>query len=81
MLLCFVLYIISFILYYLAYSFLLLAIASFVFRLGEAFRLGTHKVIIFDYLDWRGITVSMMNKGTGSLFDPEIVEVFIYIVR
>ena len=56
MLLCFVLYIISFIFYYLAHSFLILAIASVIFGLGEAFRLGTHKAIIFDYLDWKGIS-------------------------
>ena len=56
MLLCFVLYIISFIFYYFAHSFIVLAIASFIFGLGEAFRLGTHKAIIFDYLDWRGIS-------------------------
>ena len=56
MLLCFVLYIISFVIYYLAHSFLVLAVASFIFGLGEAFRLGTHKAIIFDYLDWRGIS-------------------------
>jgi len=54
-LLCFVLYSISFVIYYLAYSFLFLAVASIIFGLGEAFRLGTHKAIIFDYLDWRGI--------------------------
>ncbi len=56
MMLCFVLYIISFIIYYFSHSFLLLAIASIIFGLGEAFRLGTHKAIIFDYLDWRGIS-------------------------
>lgn len=54
-LLCFILYCISFLLYYLAHSFLILAIASILFGLGEAFRLGTHKAIIFDYLDRRGI--------------------------
>ncbi len=56
MLLCFVLYIISFVIYYFSYSFLFLAVASIFFGLGEAFRLGTHKAIIFDYLDWRGIS-------------------------
>ena len=54
-LLCFVLYIISFIIYYFSYTFGFLAFASVLFGLGEAFRLGTHKAIIFDYLDWRGI--------------------------
>src|SRR5690554_3462665 len=56
MLLCFVLYIISFVVYYLSYSFWWLALASIFFGLGEAFRLGTHKALIFDYLDWKGIS-------------------------
>ena len=56
MLLCFVLYIFSFIIYYFSHTFLFLAFASVLFGLGEAFRLGTHKAIIFDYLDWRGIS-------------------------
>lgn len=55
-LICFILYVISFLLYYLSQSFWLLAVASIVFGLGEAFRLGTHKAIIFDYLDRRGIS-------------------------
>lgn len=54
-LICFVLYVMSFFLYFLAHSFFLLALASFIFGLGEAFRLGTHKAIIFDYLDQRKI--------------------------
>ncbi|MFW6270216.1 MAG: MFS transporter [Bacillota bacterium] len=56
MLLCFVLYIISFIIYYFSHSFWILALASIIFGLGEAFRSGTHKGIIFDYLDWKGIS-------------------------
>ncbi len=56
MLLCFVFYNVSFIGYYLAGTFWILIPASVVFGIGEAFRLGTHKAIIFDYLDHRGIT-------------------------
>jgi len=52
---CFVLYIISFILYYFSHSFLLVALASIMFGLGDAFRVGSHKAIIFDYLDSKGI--------------------------
>ena len=55
MLLCFVFYMISFTIYYLSSTFLLIAAASLLFGLGEAFRQGTHKAIIFDYLDRQGI--------------------------
>ncbi len=54
-LLCFILYSFSFLVYYIAGTFWILIPASVVFGLGEAFRLGTHKAIIFDYLDDRGI--------------------------
>lgn len=54
-LICFLLYMLSFIIYYLSYSFLFLAAAAVIFGLGEAFRLGTHKAIIFDYLDSQGL--------------------------
>lgn len=56
MLLCFVLYIFSFVIYYFSYSFWLLAAASVIFGLAEAFRLGTHKALIFDYLDEKEIS-------------------------
>ncbi len=55
MLLCFVFYGVSFATYYISHTFWLLVPASVFFGLGEAFRLGTHKAIIFDYLDDRGI--------------------------
>ncbi len=50
-LLCFVLYSVSFTVYYTAHTFWALIPASMIFGLGEAFRLGTHKAIVFDYLD------------------------------
>ncbi len=53
-LLCFLLYSISFAMYYASHVFWMLIPASVVFGLGEAFRLGTHKAIIFDYLDDTG---------------------------
>ncbi len=55
LLLCFILYSVSFFLYYISHSFWMLLPASVVFGLGEAFRLGTHKAIIFDYLDDQGM--------------------------
>lgn len=52
---CFILYIVSFILFFVAQSFYILAIAMAFFGLGEAFRSGTHKAMIYTYLeqkDW-----------------------------
>ncbi|MCK9209126.1 MAG: MFS transporter, partial [Salinivirgaceae bacterium] len=43
-------YILSFIVFYLADGFWLLAFAMICFSFGEAFRTGTHKAMIFDYL-------------------------------
>ncbi|MFC2115545.1 MFS transporter [Bacteroidota bacterium] len=46
----FSLYIASFILYSISGSMLVLSGATIIFGLGEAFRTGTHKAMIFDYL-------------------------------
>jgi len=43
-------YIASFIIFYSAHSFVLLVLAMIAFGLGEAFRSGTHKAIILQYL-------------------------------
>lgn len=53
--LCFALYIISFVLFFIGEKFYVLCIAMVFFGLGEAFRSGTHKAIIMSYLeekDW-----------------------------
>jgi MFS family permease len=50
----FALYIASFLLYSVSDSMLILSAATTVFGLGEAFRTGTHKAMIFDYLHSRG---------------------------
>ncbi|HJX70378.1 MAG TPA: MFS transporter [Bacteroidales bacterium] len=43
-------YIISFVLYYFAGGYVTLAVACVVFGAGDAFRTGTHKAMIFQYL-------------------------------
>jgi len=53
---CFVLYIISFIIFYFGYNFLVIIPAMIFFGTGEAFRSGTHKAIIFTYLDYKNIS-------------------------
>ena len=49
--LCFIFYIISFIFFYFGTNFWLLAFAMLFFGLGEAFRSGTHKAMIYEYLE------------------------------
>lgn len=48
---CFAFYIISFVFYFLTNNFLLATIAMIFFGLGEAFRSGTHKAMIYTYLE------------------------------
>jgi len=55
MVFCFCSYIGSFIVFGLSSSFYWIAAAMAVFGLGEAFRTGTHKAIIMDYLDREGM--------------------------
>lgn len=52
----FSLYIISFLVYSISYRYLILIAATVVFALGDAFRTGTHKAMIFDYLERRDWT-------------------------
>ncbi|KPL10350.1 MAG: hypothetical protein AMS26_21540 [Bacteroides sp. SM23_62] len=49
----FSLYMISFLIYSMGYRYGMLIAATIVFALGDAFRTGTHKAMIFDYLDRR----------------------------
>lgn len=46
----YILYIISFIFYYFSFNFIFLLTASIIFGLADAFRTGTHKAMILDYL-------------------------------
>ena len=54
MILSFLSYIISFIIYALADRIFFLFVAMFLFSLGDAFRTGTHKAMIFDWLRLQG---------------------------
>lgn len=48
---CFIFYIISFILFFIATSYFMFILAMILFGFGEAFRSGTHKAMIMQYLD------------------------------
>ena len=55
LMICFIFYIISFILFFIGDKYLIIAIGMCFFGLGEAFRSGTHKAMILSYLeqkDW-----------------------------
>lgn len=47
-------YIASFLVFYLARGYAVLVVAMAVFAFGDAFRTGTHKAMIFDYLKLKG---------------------------
>ncbi len=50
----FFIYIVSFILFYISQNYLLLIAAMFLFAVGDAFRTGVHKAMIFQYLKLNG---------------------------
>ncbi len=52
----FIAYILSFIIFYSSSKYSLFIIAMFLFAVGEAFRTGTHKAMIFDYLKIKNIS-------------------------
>jgi len=54
MILSFVSYIVSFLMFYVSSTYLCFAGAMLFFSLGEAFRTGTHKAMILEYLNLRG---------------------------
>ena len=54
MVMSFLAYIASFVVFYFATGYALLAVAMGVFAFGDAFRTGTHKAMIFDYLKLKG---------------------------
>ncbi|MBN2324283.1 MAG: MFS transporter [Spirochaetes bacterium] len=56
MVFAFLSYIISFLIFYFFPSFLLYAAAMVFFAFGEAFRTGTHKAMILDYLKSKGLS-------------------------
>ncbi len=73
--LCFVFYIISFIVFYFSNNFYLFALAMALYGFGEAFRSGTHKAMIMQFLDVNkmkesktqiyGLTRSYSNIGSA----------------
>lgn len=54
MLISFAFYILSFILFYLSGTYLMMIAAIIVFGMGDVFRTGTHKAMIYDYIESKG---------------------------
>lgn len=54
LMICFIFYIASFFFFFLGGSYAIVAVAMVFFGLGEAFRSGTHKAMIYAYLEQKG---------------------------
>jgi len=54
LMICFIFYIASFFFFFLGGSYAVVAVAMVFFGLGEAFRSGTHKAMIYSYLEQKG---------------------------
>ncbi len=50
MIFSYIFYILSFVIYYISKNYFILFVATFIFAIGDAFRTGTHKAMIFEYL-------------------------------
>lgn len=78
--LCFLFYIVAFVLFYIGGAYYIFVIAFAFFGLGEAFRTGTHKAMIMDFLEYHEIgadkakvygktrSYSMIGSSVSSLF-------------
>ncbi len=59
-------YIISFTIFYFSKNFLAFSIAMIIFAFGETFRSGTHKAMIMQYLDMKGISDKKLEYYGGT---------------
>lgn len=80
---CFVFYIVSFVLFCYSKNFIIAVIAIAFFGLGEAFRSGTHKSMIYSYLehkDWQNYKSFVYGKTRSSSLIGSAISSFIAIV-
>ena len=54
LMICFAFYMISFVIFFIGINFYILTLAMVFYGLGEAFRTGTHKAMIYSYLEQKG---------------------------
>lgn len=67
---CFIFYILSFLVFFMGTYFYVFAIAMVLYALGEAFRSGTHKSMIMDFLDKNNIKDSKTKVGGVLYIEP-----------
>jgi MFS family permease len=87
MIFSFLSYIISFILFYLALSYFSFIIAIILFAIGDAFRTGNHKAMIFHYLklnDWQEYKVDYYGhtrsfSQIGSAVSAALAAIFVFV--
>lgn len=61
---CFIMYIISFVLFFFGSNYIIMIFAMVFFGLGDAFRSGTHKAMIYEYLEQNNM-FHLKNKVYG----------------
>ena len=81
--LCFTLYILSFVMFFIGGAFWVFAIAMVLFGMGEAFRSGTHKAIIMTYLeekDWFSLKGFVYGRTRAYSLIGSSVSAFVSII-
>lgn len=80
---CFLFYIISFFFFFITNSFLIAAIAMIFYGLAEAFRTGSHKALIYNYLDlknWMQYKTFVYGRTRGASLMGSAVSALLSIV-
>lgn len=80
---CFLFYIISFFFFFITNSFLIAAIAMVFYGLAEAFRTGSHKALIYNYLDlknWMQYKTFVYGRTRGASLMGSAVSALLSIV-
>lgn len=88
LIMCFVFYIFSFVLFFIGRNYVDFVIAFIFFGLGESFRSGTHKAMIMQFLDKENITESKSKiygktrsySLLGSMFSSLLAIFFVFIM-
>jgi MFS family permease len=87
LLISFIFYIASFVIFYVSGSYISLAAAMVLYGTGDAFRTGTHKAMIFDYLENKGMSSLRVRyyghtrawSQTGSAISSLVAGIFVVI--
>jgi len=83
LILCFIFYIFSFTLFFIGGPYYIFVIGFVLYGFGEAFRSGTHKALIMDYLDYETLSVSkseIYGKTRSRSLQGSMVSSFLAII-